>query len=141
MFLPKNICFNKMHKIIPLGIHKKNKKNLTFGKFGLKSLECGTISHKLLKNIQLTLIQTLKPYKGKYWIRFHTYNSKTSKSIGVRMGKGKGVVTQWISVIKKGKILIEINLPIYSFSVATYVLKKIQTKLSFKTKVLLNDFD
>ena len=132
MFLPKNVFFVKMHKIIPIGIHKKNNKNLAFGQFGLKSLECGIINYKLLQKIKLILIQSLKSFKGKYWIRFHTYNSKTSKSIGTRMGKGKGSVQEWISIIKKGKILIEISIPKGYISIVLTIFKKIQTKLSFK---------
>ena len=141
MYIPKNVFFKKMHKLIPLGIHKKNKQNLAFGTVGLKALECGKIELKLLKNIQLTLVQNLKPYKGKYWIRFHTYHSKTAKSIGIRMGKGKGPVESWVSIIKKGKVLIEINIPnSFSSLFSISVLKKIQIKLPLQTKIILQDF-
>ena len=33
---------------------------------------------------------------------------RTAKPIGVRQGKGKGSVEEWVAVVKEGKIMFEI---------------------------------
>jgi large subunit ribosomal protein L16 len=34
---------------------------------------------------------------------------RTAKPIGVRQGKGKGAVEEWVAVVKEGKIMFEIG--------------------------------
>ena len=58
----------------------------------------------------------------------------TKKPIEVRMGKGKGNVNKWISYIKQGTIIYEINS--LSNLKAIEALKNASIKLPFKTKIV-----
>ena len=46
---------------------------------------------------------------GKVWINIFPHMPRTAKPIGVRQGKGKGAVEEWVAVVKKGKIMFEIG--------------------------------
>jgi len=62
--------------------------------------------------------------------------SLTLKSSGVRMGKGKGAVSEWVSPINAGKLLIFVsNL---NYLQANYSLKKARQKFAFKSKTFTN---
>ena len=59
----------------------------------------------------------------------------TKKPAEVRMGKGKGPVEYWVSVVKPGKIMFEINgVPI---NVAKRTIKLASQKLPIKTKFVI----
>ena len=58
----------------------------------------------------------------------------TKKPIEVRMGKGKGNVNKWVSYIKPGTIIYEINS--LSNLKAIEALKNASIKLPFKTKIV-----
>jgi len=45
---------------------------------------------------------------GKVWINIFPHMPRTAKPIGVRQGKGKGAVEEWVAVVKEGKIMFEI---------------------------------
>lgn len=45
---------------------------------------------------------------GKVWIKIFFYKFYIFKLIGVWMGKGKGVLEGWVSLVKCGKIMFEI---------------------------------
>ena len=46
---------------------------------------------------------------GKVWINIFPHMPRTAKPIGVRQGKGKGAVEEWVAVVKEGKIMFEIG--------------------------------
>ena len=46
---------------------------------------------------------------GKVWINIFAHMPRTAKPIGVRQGKGKGAVEEWVAVVKEGKIMFEIG--------------------------------
>jgi large subunit ribosomal protein L16 len=46
---------------------------------------------------------------GKLWIRLFPYKPVTSKPIEVRMGKGKGDPEFWVDVVKRGRIIFELE--------------------------------
>jgi large subunit ribosomal protein L16 len=50
------------------------------------------------------------------------------------MGKGKGSIAYWISIIKKGQIIFEIGG--VTFLNAKDILKKCSNQLPFKTKMV-----
>jgi large subunit ribosomal protein L16 len=73
---------------------------------------------KVEENITLTRDQLLrlnqlinKTIKRRGKVRFPnaTLFPRTEKSVGVRMGKGKGAVADWIVSLKRGSILFEIE--------------------------------
>jgi large subunit ribosomal protein L16 len=70
--------------------------------------------------------------KGKLWIRIFPDKPITKKPLEVRMGKGKGAVDQWVSVIKPGTMLFELEgIP---ESLARQCLRLAATKLPVRTR-------
>jgi ribosomal protein L16/L10AE len=64
--------------------------------------------------------------------------SLTAKSISVRMGKGIGAIIEWIFVIKKNNIFIEL---IGKYKHILFKsLKSCKKKLPFPTKIILGDY-
>ena len=62
----------------------------------------------------------------------------TKKSLGVRMGKGKGGVYSWASNIKKGRILY--SLSNVNLTAAKFVLEKASKKIDSRTLIVkIND--
>jgi ribosomal protein L16/L10AE len=64
--------------------------------------------------------------------------SLTAKSISVRMGKGIGGIIDWIFVIKKNNIFIEL-IGKYKY-VLFKSLKNCQKKLPFSTKIIMGNY-
>jgi len=129
---PQNLKFQKYYKKRYFkGIELRSNK-LKFGYFGLKALNSGILTFKHLESGRKTINQILKR-SGKIWIRVFPSLSMTKKPIEVRMGKGKGNVNKWISYIKPGTIIYEINS--LSNLKAIEALKNASIKLPFKTKI------
>jgi len=130
---PQNLKFQKYYKKRYFkGIELRSNK-LKFGYFGLKALNSGILTFKHLESGRKTINQILKR-SGKIWIRVFPSLFMTKKPIEVRMGKGKGNVNKWISYIKPGTIIYEINS--LSNLKAIEALKNASIKLPFKTKIV-----
>lgn len=87
----KNIKYKKFRKSRLKNLEFKAN-NLEFGMFGLKALESGIIKSNQILAAKQTILMQLKK-KGKLWVRIFTDLSVTLKSVGARMGKGKGPVS------------------------------------------------
>jgi large subunit ribosomal protein L16 len=124
----KGNSFNKLVKTTSLN-------SLNFGSFGLKSVTHGKLNSKQIESLYNCLNKTLKK-QGKIILRIFPHTPVSNKPIEVRMGKGKGNVSYWISKIKAGTILLELetSLPF----LAIKALKIIKKKLPFKTKIVYN---
>ena len=58
------------------------------------------------------------------------------------MGKGKGSIYKWLQPIKAGSIILEINLKSNASELlAKNALKSVQTKLPFKSKIIVKNYD
>jgi large subunit ribosomal protein L16 len=77
--------------------------------------------------------------EGKVWIRIFPDKPVTSKPAEVRMGKGKGAPSHWVSVVRPGRILFEADgVP---YEVAKEALRLAAQKLPVKCKfVVRNDY-
>jgi len=107
MFLqPKKTKYKKHRKGVLKKVEYKNK--IQFGTICLKAIESGCVSAKQIESARQAINRKLKR-TGKVWIRIFPHISVTSKPIEVRMGKGKGSVKHWISKVKRGSILFEID--------------------------------
>ncbi|MFW6263325.1 MAG: 50S ribosomal protein L16, partial [Thermotogota bacterium] len=80
-----------------------------------------------------TMVRTLKR-NGKLWMRIFPDKPVTKQAQDSRMGKGKGNVEMWVSVVKPGRIMFEIGG--VSEELAKKALKKASEKLSIKTKIV-----
>ena len=105
--MPKRVKFRKMQRGRRLGTSYRGA-TLSFGEFGLKALENGWLTDRQIEASRVTLTRHLKG-GGKIWIRVFPDHPVTKKPAETRMGKGKGDPSHWVAVIKKGKILFEMD--------------------------------
>lgn len=107
VLMPKRVKFRKAHRGRRLGTSFKGAR-LSFGEFGLKALENGWLTDRQIEAARVTLTRHLKG-GGKIWIRVFPDHPVTKKPAETRMGKGKGDPSHWVAVVKKGKILFEMD--------------------------------
>jgi len=98
--------FKKKHLVLP------SKNNLKFiypliqGSFGIYFLDFGLINFFQYKALIFFLKKKLK-YISKIFFRVSKNLYCTKKSIGVRMGKGKGALDNFYIPVRKGQIFLE----------------------------------
>lgn len=61
-----------------------------------------------IEAMRVSLARGLKK-GGKLWIRVFPHKPVSAKPLETRMGKGKGAPAFWAAVVKKGRILAEID--------------------------------
>lgn len=105
--MPKRVKYRKLLKGKRRGIATTGTE-LSFGEFGLKTLENGWLKNTQIEAVRVILARQLHK-GGKLWIRIFPDKSITKKPAEVRMGKGKGEIDHWVAVIKRGKILFELG--------------------------------
>lgn len=81
---------------------------LAFGSFGLKAISGGEINSRQLEAARKAIAHCLKR-GGKIWIRIFPHQPITRKAAEVPMGSGKGTVEFYISQVKKGRMLFEMD--------------------------------
>lgn len=132
MLSPKKVKYRKQQRGRMKGVSNRGN-NLNFGEFGLQAIECGTISSRQIEAARIAITRHVKR-GGKLWIRIFPDKPITKKPAEVRMGKGKGAPEGWVSVVRPGRILYEIEgvqkrLAEEAFRLASY-------KLSVKTRFI-----
>ncbi len=105
--MPKRVKYRKLQKGQRRGIATTGA-DLAFGEFGLKVLDNGWIKNTQIEAARVIIARQLHK-GGKLWIRLFPDKSITKKPAEVRMGKGKGDLDHWVSVVKRGKILFELG--------------------------------
>lgn len=151
--------FIKKHpkELNSINCNKYNKSSLKRRSFNnnisLSSLLYGTIGIKILENCKLqyyqfeSLRKFFLPYtKGftKIWFRGDFRTPLTKKSIGTRMGKGKGKLDHWVSNYKRGQIFLEFERLDNELQYSK-LLKRLKFRLPFKFCLIfknnVNKFD
>lgn len=105
MLQPKRTRYRRKQKGRVKGIASRGHE-ISFGSFGLKSLEPGWISSRQIEAARIAVTRAMKR-EGQVWIRIFPDKPITKKPAEVRMGKGKGAPEYWVAVIKPGTILFE----------------------------------
>lgn len=105
---PRNVKYDKMHKGRIKVKYKQKNSQVTFGSFGIKSIEAGKLTYNQIESFRRTITNNTKR-KVKIWIKAFPNTSITSKAIGVRMGKGKGAVKYWVYKVYPGNVLFELS--------------------------------
>jgi len=81
---------------------------LTFGSFGLKSLEPERVTARQIEAARRAITRHMKR-AGRLWIRIFPDVPVSKKPTEVRMGKGKGSPELWVVRVKPGRIMFEID--------------------------------
>ena len=105
MLQPKRTKFRKMQKGRVRGVAQRGHQ-LSFGTFGIKSLEPGWITSRQIEAARIAMTRAMKR-EGQVWIRIFPDKPITKKPAEVRMGKGKGAPDYWVATVKAGTILFE----------------------------------
>ena len=79
---------------------------LSFGSFGIKSLEPAWITSRQIEAARMAVTRFMKR-EGQVWIRIFPDKPVTKKPAEVRMGKGKGAPEYWVAVVRPGRMLFE----------------------------------
>ena len=105
--MPKRVKYRKVQKGSRGGMAKAGT-TLAFGEYGLQALERSWITNIQIEACRVAINRNLKR-KGKLWIRIFPDKPFTKKPLEVRMGKGKGGVEGWVSVVRPGRMLFELD--------------------------------
>ena len=136
MLTPKKVKFRKSHTFrenaAKVGVETRGTK-VSFGSFGLKTLEAGRIKSNQLESARKTIAHSMSK-SGKIWIRVFPDHPYTSKPAEVKMGKGKGELQGYVAIVKPGRVLFEVEG--VDETAAREMLRKGGTKLPVKTKFI-----
>src|SRR5439155_270509 len=97
----------KMHRGSRCGLAYRGA-TVAFGEYGLQALDRCWLDTKQLEAARVAINRHMKR-RGKVWIRVFPDKSYTKKPLETRMGKGKGPVESWVSVIRPGRVLFEVD--------------------------------
>ncbi len=106
-FIPKRVKYRKSQRRKNRGVAIRGS-SLTFGEYGLKTLENGKIRNNHLETARVTIVRKLRG-AGKLWIKIFPHKPISKKPAETRMGKGKGDLDHWEALVKRGCILFEIS--------------------------------
>ena len=135
MFIPNKKELKKLQKK-KIKTSAQSNNYLAFGDFGLKIMENYFITSKQLEMSRIILSKHTKKI-GKFWIKVFPHSSVTAKPLEVRMGKGKGHISFWISKLKRGAVLFELSG--LSKKSSIFVLRKLAVKLPFRTSIIIKN--
>jgi large subunit ribosomal protein L16 len=132
MLMPKRVKHRKQFRGRMTGMAKGGTELLN-GEFGLQALEPAWISSRHIESMRRAVVRHMRR-RGKYWIRIFPDKPVTAKAAETRMGKGKGAVDRWVSVVKPGRIMFELaDVP---EDVAREALRLASYKLPIKTQIV-----
>merc|ERR1711862_1023775 len=81
---------------------------IEFGSIGMRALKNARITARQIESARKAINRYIKR-EGQLIIRIFPDKPITKKPIEVRQGKGKGSVEYWVALVKKGKIIFELN--------------------------------
>ena len=135
MLAPKRVKHRKVQKGRRPGTAYRGSA-LAFGDFGLKSMDRGWITARQLEAARVALTRHIKR-GGRVWIRVFPDKPLTKKPAETRMGKGKGNVEEWVALIRRGRILYEMEG--VAREVAVEALRLAAHKLPMRTRFVVRE--
>lgn len=130
VLMPKRVKYRKYQRKSRRGLATKGC-HICFGEYGLQALENVWLTNIQIEAARVSLTRYLGE-TGKFWIRVFPDKSVTKKPAETRMGKGKGMPEHWVCVVKRGRILFEIEGVLED--IAREALRRAAHKLPFSTK-------
>lgn len=106
---------------------------IDFGKFGLKAMESRWITARQIEASRRAMTRFVKR-SGKIWVRIFPDKPVTKKGAEVPMGNGKGSVDRFVAVVKRGRIIFEMDG--VTEELAREALRLASHKLPIKTKFI-----
>ena len=106
LLFPKRVKYRKAQRGKRRGIAKGGT-YLAFGEFGLKALGNAWVTAAQIEASRVAISRSLGG--GKLWIRIFPDKPVTTHGQEKTMGAGKGLVDHWVAVVKRGRILFEVD--------------------------------
>lgn len=109
MLLPKKVKHRKWHKL-----RRRNKgvatrlNTVAFGSFGLVSGDHAWVSSRHIEAARRVMTRYIRR-GGKIWIRIFPDRPVTKKGSEVPMGGGKGAPDYYVTTVKPGTVLFEMD--------------------------------
>jgi large subunit ribosomal protein L16 len=130
MLQPMKTKFRKAHKGRIRGLATSGA-SLSFGEYGLKALEPDRVTARQIEAARRAMTRHMKR-SGRVWIRVFPDVPVSKKPLEVRMGSGKGAPELWVTRVKPGRILFEVDgVPV---QIAREALALAAAKLPIKTR-------
>ncbi len=107
MLMPKKTKYRKVQRGRLKGL-SKGAREIAFGKYGLQAVEPAWMTAQQIEAMRVTITRRLKKV-GKLFIRVFPDKPITKKPAETRMGKGKGNPEFWAAVVKRDRIICEIE--------------------------------
>ncbi len=130
--MPKKTKYRKVQRGTLKG-RSKGGRTVSFGQYGLQAVEPSWLTAQQIEAMRVTISRRLKKV-GKSYIRVFPQKPFTKKPAETRMGKGKGSPEGWVAVVKRDRVICEIEgLP---EAESKRILKLVSYKLPMKTKFI-----
>ena len=107
MLMPKRVKYRKQMRGRMTGKATRGA-DVQFGDYGLQALEPAWVTQRQIEAARRAIVRYIKR-RGRVWIRIFPDKPVTAKPAETRMGKGKGAVDHWVSVVKPGRVLFEMG--------------------------------
>lgn len=106
LLFPKRVKYRKAQRGKRRGVAKGGIE-LAFGEFGLRALDNGWVKASQLESARVAITRGLGG--GKMWLRVFPDKPVTSHGQEKTMGAGKGLVDHWVAVVKRGRMIVEVD--------------------------------
>lgn len=135
MLIPAKLKFRKTPRPDAKGL-SVNGSEIAFGKFALKSTENLWVTSRQIEAARRALTRYIKR-GGQLWIRVFPDKPITTTAAETPMGGGKGSLDHFVAVVKRGKIIFELDGT--TEETAREALRLAAHKLPVKTKFVKKD--
>lgn len=133
MLIPKRAKYRKQFRG-SMGRIDTRGTNVDFGEFGLKALMSGWVTSRQIEAARRAMTHYTKR-GGRIWIRIFPDKPITKKPAETRMGGGKGDVSEYVAVVKAGRILFEMGA--VPQNIAAEAMRLAAHKLPIKTRFVM----
>jgi len=107
--MPKKMKYRKQHKRRVKGDRRATQKtSIAFGEFGLKATTEAWVTARQIEAARRAMTRYIKR-GGKIWIRIFPDHAVTSHGAEAPMGKGKGGVDYYMTPVRAGTVLFEMD--------------------------------
>ncbi len=127
--MPRRVKHRKRQRGTVTGV-SKGATAVDFGQYGLKAMQSHWVSARQIESARRAMTRFVKR-SGKIWIRIFPDKPITTKGQEMPMGKGKGAVDHFVAVVKRGRVLFEMDG--IDEGMAREALRLAGTKLPMKT--------
>ncbi len=107
MLIPKKLKHRKHHRGRTAG-KSTAVAEISFGSFALKAMESSWVTARQIESARRAMTRYVQR-GGKIWIRVFPDKPVTVHGNESPMGGGKGAVDHFVAVVKRGKILFEMD--------------------------------